>query len=76
MNRLAGYLEKRQGQMDYAGAQREGLPLGSDAVESGHRHVIQGRMKFPGAWWKDETVNPMVALRTLRDNGRWEAFWR
>ena len=73
--RLAGYLEDRQGQMDYATAGAEGLPIGSGMVEGGHRAVIQARLKLPGAWWKEETVNPMLALRTLRANGQWEAFW-
>ena len=43
-------------------------------VEGGHRTVIQARLKLP-AWWKEETVDPMLALRTLRANGQWEAFW-
>ena len=76
LHRLAGYLENRQGQLDYAGAGAKGLPIGSGMVEGGHRTVIQARLKLPGAWWKEETVNPMLALRPLRANDRWEAFWR
>ena len=75
LNRLAGYLESRQEQLDYATAREQGLPLGSGAVEAGHRHVIQARLKLPGTWWKVDTVNPMLALRTLRANGQWDAFW-
>ena len=75
LHRLAGYLENRQGQMDYATALKEGLPIGSGAVEGGHRPVIQARLKLPGAWWKEETVTPMLALRCLRANHRWEPFW-
>ena len=75
LRRLAGYLEKRQGRLDYAAARQEGLPIGSGAVEGGHRHVIQARLKLPGAWWKEETVNPMLALRSLRANSCWPAFW-
>ena len=75
LHRLAGYLEDRQGQLDYASAGAEGLPIGSGLVEGGHRTIIQARLKLPGAWWKEETVNPMLALRTLRANGQWEAFW-
>ena len=75
LRRLAGYLEHRQVQMDYAAARQEGLPIGSGAMEGGHRHVIQARLKLPGAWWKEQTVNPMLALRSLRANGCWPAFW-
>jgi len=75
MNQVARYLEKQQEHLDYAGAREEGLPMGSGAVEGGHRHVIQARLKLPGTWWKEASVNPMLALRTLRANGRWETFW-
>lgn len=75
LNQLAGYLERQQDHLDYASAREQGLPIGSGAVEGGHRHVIQARLKLPGTWWHEDTVNPMLALRTLRANGRWEAFW-
>ena len=75
LEQLAGYLESRLEQLDYAAARKEGLPLGSGAVEGRHRHVIQARLKLPGAWWKEETLNPMLALRTLRSNGQWESLW-
>lgn len=75
LGQLAGFLERQGEHLDYASAREEGLPIGSGMVEGGHRHVIQERMKLPGAWWKEENVNPMVALRTLRENGWWEEFW-
>jgi hypothetical protein len=75
LSQLARYLENQQGHLDYAAAREQGLPIGSGAVEGGHRHVIQARLKLPGTWWKEETVNPMLALRTLRANGCWETFW-
>lgn len=72
---LAQYLEHQQDHLDYAAAQGQDLPLGSGAVEGGHRHIIHARLKLPGTWWKPETVNPMLALRVLRANGWWEHFW-
>ena len=73
--RLTGYLENRQEHLHYAAARQEGLPAGSGAVEGGHRHVIQARLKLPGAWWKEDTVNPILALRSLRANDQWETLW-
>ena len=70
------YLERRLGQLDYAGALKTGLPIGSGEVESGHRSVIQARLKLSGAWWKEETAESMLALRTLRANDEWESYWR
>lgn len=72
---LGNYLGGQRNHLDYRAAQREGLPVGSGVVEGGHRHVIQSRLKLPGAWWDQQSVNPMLALRTLRVNGWWEAFW-
>jgi len=73
--KLAGYLKGQKNHLDYEGTLRDGLPVGSGVVEGGHRHIIQARLKLPGAWWNQETVNPMLALRTLRVNGWWDAFW-
>ena len=68
LQQLAGYLEHQREHLDYAVAKEQGLPIGSGAVEGGHRHVIQARLKLPGTWWKEESINPMLALRTLRAN--------
>jgi len=70
------YLENRLGYLDYAGALKANLPIGSGEVESGHRSVIQARLKLPGAWWKKTTAENMLALRTLRANDQWESYWR
>jgi hypothetical protein len=72
---LARYLDNQRGHLDYTWAKERGLPIGSGAVEGGHRHIIQERLKLPGAWWSEEMINPMLALRTLRANGSWQAFW-
>jgi hypothetical protein len=69
------YLEHRLGYLDYAGALSRGLPIGSGEVESGHRSVIQARLKLSGAWWKEETAENMLALRTLRANDDWDSYW-
>lgn len=70
------YLENRLHYFDYAGALQAGLPIGSGEVESGHRSVIQARLKLPGAWWKQASAETMLALRTLHANDEWESYWR
>jgi len=52
-----------------------GLPIGSGKIESAHRYVIQKRIKIPGAWWKIDNVDSMLALRTMRINGNWDKYW-
>ena len=63
------YIHNRPGQLDDPGALAKGLPIGSGHIESAHRYFIQERMKIPGAWWKIENADKMLALRTLRANG-------
>jgi hypothetical protein len=69
------YLHKRKDNLDYAGARAEGLPIGSGELESGHRHVIQQRLKIAGAWWKVQNAEAMLQLRTVRANNDWDQYW-
>ena len=69
------YLKKRKTQMQYPTFQTQGLPIGSGVVESGHKVVVQPRLKGAGMHWSPDNVNPMVALRTLVCNDRWDEEW-
>jgi hypothetical protein len=69
------YLSNRPHHLDYKGALEKGLPIGSGEIESAHRYVIQQRLKLPGAWWKAEKVEPMLALRVVRANKDWDKYW-
>lgn len=69
------YLTNRLEYLDYEGAIKGGLPIGSGEVESGHRSVIQERLKLSGAWWKIENAEKMLALRVVRVNGEWQSYW-
>ncbi len=40
------YLTNRIEQLDYQGALNDQLPIGYGLIESGHKHVIQARMKI------------------------------
>ena len=70
-----GYLEKRRGQIRYAEFRAQGYPIGSGAVESANKLVVEARLKGAGMHWAREHVNPMVALRTAVCSGRWEEVW-
>jgi hypothetical protein len=39
------YVSNRQDCLDYPRALALGLPIGSGMIESGHRHVLQARLK-------------------------------
>ena len=70
------YLDNRSDQLDYQGALKAGLPIGSGEIESGHRSVIQERLKISGAWWLEENARKMLALRVTRANEEWQAYWQ
>lgn len=70
------YIRDRRTHMDYRGARSAGLPIGSGEVESGHRHVLQKRLKIAGAWWLKPHAEAMLQLRTVRANRDWERYWR
>ena len=61
--------------LDYRGALANGWPIGSGEIESAHRYVAQQRLKRPGAWWRVEHAEHMLALRIVRMNGDWGAYW-
>jgi hypothetical protein len=69
------YLEKRREQIKYAEFQGLGYPIGSGAVESANKLVVEARLKGAGMHWARDHVNPMVALRNIVCSDRWEEAW-
>ena len=69
------YLSERRAHLDYAGARARELPIGSGEVESGHRHVVQARLKLAGCWWRKTSAQAMLQLRTARANNLWDRYW-
>lgn len=65
------YLEKREAQMQYPMYMEQGWPIGSGAVESGNKVVVEARLKGAGMHWARDSVNPMLALRNALCSTRW-----
>jgi hypothetical protein len=72
---LVAFLRRFSDSLDYAGFSDRGWPLGSGEIESAHRYIPQQRLKLPGAWWRPDNVEPMLALRIVRANRWWGDFW-
>ena len=70
------YLNDRRAMLAYASFQAQGYPIGSGSVESANKLVVQSRMKGAGMRWGPEHVNPMLALRNVACNDRWEEGWQ
>jgi hypothetical protein len=68
------YLDKHleAGHLTYDDLQRRGLPIGSGAIESAIRRVINQRLKGNGLMWGEENAEGMVLLRAAALTGRWE----
>jgi hypothetical protein len=69
------YLNNRLDCLDYPRAPALGLPIGSGMIESGHRHVLQARLKKAGAAWLPEDADQIARLRVLRANDQWTSLW-
>ena len=75
VRRCHRYLSGRRNHLNYRDALANDLPIGSGEIESAHRYIAQQRLKRPGAWWRVEHAEHMLALRINRRNGDWVAYW-
>ena len=75
LDKALAYLEKREAQLAYPTFQAEGWPIGSGAVESANKLVVEARLKGAGMRWTEAHVNPMVALRNIVCSDRWDEAW-
>ena len=60
------------GRLDYANFRQNGLPLGSGAIESSIRRVINLRLKGNGIFWLEHHAEEMMQLRALVISDRWD----
>jgi hypothetical protein len=67
------YLERHgeAGRLDYAKFRQRKLPVGSGAIESAIRRVINLRLKGNSVFWKQENAEGMLVLRGLVLSRRW-----
>jgi hypothetical protein len=70
------YFETHAHRMRYDHFQRAGIPMGSGAVESAIRRIVNLRMKGNGIFWNPDNVQRMLFIRCQLLSGRWQAFIR
>jgi hypothetical protein len=70
------YLTKHSdaGRLRYNCFQCRGVPMGSGAIESTIRRVINLRLKGNGIYWTEENAEAVFQLRAAVLSGRWEAI--
>lgn len=62
--------------MDYSASRRRTMPIGSGAVESAIRRVINLRVKSNSTYWLRENAESMIRLRAWIKAGRGEELFR
>lgn len=69
---LINYYTTNKSRMNYADYQKIGCGIiGSGAIESAHRTLVQKRMKQSGQRWSCEGAQHMLNLRVVRKNNDW-----
>ena len=71
----ADYFERNRDAVAYQTYRERGWSTASSEVESGHRSVVQVRLKLPGTWWHPDKVKNILALRMIKANGWWDEYW-
>lgn len=68
------FLEKHAsaGHLRYREFRRRGLPMGSGAIESAIRRVVNLRLKGNGLLWYADNAEGMLLLRAAALTGRWQ----
>lgn len=61
-------LDKRVSRIECPHFRRLQIPIGSGHVESGHKVVMQKRMKQASMRWAEASLNPILALRATLCN--------
>jgi hypothetical protein len=65
------YFALRKEQMQYAAFKKGGLPIGSGAVESAMRRIVNLRLKGAGMFWLEANAEHVLLLRCYAKAGRW-----
>ncbi len=74
IDKLLRYIEKNKHRMKYDLFKEKGYCIGSGAIESANKYVVQRRLKLSGIRWKPENAEYMAHLRADYINRNLEGF--
>jgi len=69
---LYNYLESNLDRINYPSYWERGLFVGSGAIESANKTVMQERLKLSGMRWKTAKAQGVMALKCKYDSGKWD----
>ena len=70
--KVLNYLNNNAYRMNYPQYIKQGLCIGSGAIEAAHRTVVQQRMKRSGQRWTQHRVQNMLNLKVVNLSGKWD----
>jgi hypothetical protein len=70
------YFADNAARMDYPRFVAQQLPIGSGAIESMCKSLIEEREKGAGMRWTGPGAQAVASLRALHRSGDWAAFWQ
>lgn len=76
VRKAIGYFTTHQARMDYPRFVARRLPIGSGAVESACKTLIEEREKGAGMRWTKQDAQAVASLRALWRSRRWTDFWQ
>lgn len=71
---LYTYIYNNRDNINYPAYKEAGMFVGSGAIESGNKTVLQKRLKLPGMRWNIDTAQYVVALRAKLESGLWDSY--
>jgi len=72
---LYNYLKPRIPKMRYAEFRRKGYFIGSGAIESANKYLVQARLKQAGMKWTMHGASAVIKLREKLYEGTWDSAW-
>ncbi len=70
--KILKYLRNNKCRINYGKFRKMGLLIGSGAIESAQRDVIQKRMKLSGQRWTKVGAQQIINLRVCKKSNRWK----
>jgi hypothetical protein len=69
---LYGYIENNANNIDYPTYIEKGYFIGSGAIESGNKLVLQQRLKQAGMRWNVSSAQPLLTLKSKFESNLWQ----
>lgn len=76
VRKATGYFSTNVARMDYPRFIAMQLPIGSGAIESTCKTLVEERAKGAGMRWTQAGAQAILSLRAVQRSGRWRQFWK